>query len=125
MIIILTSFFFFLVHIIVLSFCLCVFLVHLRVLTSNSLQFTCFVQVACHNGTIETSCKFSIQTLFFLVIIIRVSMVSSSTSHAPPPALSIVVKPSNPNVHEPPTKKPKKSYMTSFEFSKILGQNQF
>jgi hypothetical protein len=37
-------------------------------------------------------------------------MASSSTSHAPPPTLFVVSKPSNPNVHEPPAKKPERSY---------------
>ncbi len=51
-------------------------------------------------------------------------MASSSTSHAPPPTLLVVFKPSNPSVHEPLAKKPK-GPMTSFRFSKILGQPSF
>jgi len=38
------------------------------------------------------------------------NMASLSTSHAPSPTLSIVFEPSNPSVHEPLTRKPKRSY---------------
>ncbi len=49
-----------------LSFFLIVhFLIHLCDMSSYPYQFVCFVQVVCHNGTIEVSYKFSTQTLFF------------------------------------------------------------
>ncbi len=40
----------------------------------------------------------------------NISMASLSTSHVPPLALLVVFEPSNPSVHEPLTKKPKRSY---------------
>jgi hypothetical protein len=48
-------------------FLLCVFLIHLHALASDPFLIVCFVQVACCNGTIEASYKFSIQTFFLLV----------------------------------------------------------
>jgi hypothetical protein len=86
------------------------FLIHLCALAFDLLQFAYFVQVSCHTGTIEISCKFSLQSIFSNQGQSNTSMASSSTSHAPPLALSIVSKPSNPYPNEPPTKKLKRSY---------------
>ncbi len=91
------------------------FLIHLRALTSDPLQLVCFVRVACRNGTIEASCKFFVQT-FFSQGQSNTSMASLSTSHAPPPTLLVVSKPSNLSAHEPLTKKPKRSYDKSQVF---------